>query len=38
VANGTWLPVAGDAALLPAAADEVEVTPDGRRAVRVRLA
>jgi hypothetical protein len=35
---GTWLPVAGDAALLPAAASEVEVTRPGRQAARVRLA
>ncbi|MFI7540674.1 hypothetical protein [Actinoplanes sp. NPDC049599] len=38
VPHGSWLPVAGDAALLPAAAAEVEVTPEGRRAIRVRLA
>ena len=38
VGQGTWLPVAGDAALLPAAASEVEVTRPGRQAVRVRLA
>jgi hypothetical protein len=38
VPQGTWLPVAGDAALLPAAATEVEVTSEGRRAIRVRLA
>jgi hypothetical protein len=35
---GNWLPVAGDAALLPAAAAEVEVTPTAGRAVRVPLA
>lgn len=38
VRNGTWLPVAGDAALLPAAAHEAEVTTgQGGRAVRVPL-
>jgi hypothetical protein len=38
VRGGSWLPVAGDAALLPAAAEEVEVTPTAGRAVRVPLA
>ncbi|GAA3937688.1 hypothetical protein [Actinoplanes auranticolor] len=38
VAGGTWLPLDVDAALLPAAADEVEVITAGGRAVRVRLA
>ncbi|MGW4947658.1 hypothetical protein ACWEOZ_39410 [Actinoplanes sp. NPDC004185] len=38
VAGGTWLPVTGDAALLPAAADEAEVTTARGQAVRVRLA
>jgi hypothetical protein len=33
--NGPWLPVGGDAALLPDAADEVEVTGAGGRTVRV---
>jgi hypothetical protein len=35
--GGTWQSVTGDAALLPAAATEVEVTPPGGRAVRFRL-
>jgi hypothetical protein len=38
VRRGSWLPVAGDAALVPAAADEVEVTPFGGRAIQVALA
>jgi hypothetical protein len=38
VRTGAWLPVAGDAALLPAAATEVEVVKAGGRAVVVRLA
>ncbi|MEU8228863.1 hypothetical protein AB0C12_04565 [Actinoplanes sp. NPDC048967] len=38
VAGRTWLPISGDAALLPAAADEVEVTTARGQAVRVRLA
>ncbi|WP_433718716.1 hypothetical protein ACQP2Y_30820 [Actinoplanes sp. CA-051413] len=38
VAGGTWLPISGDAALLPAAAGEVEVTTARGQAVRVRLA
>ena len=38
VRQGTWLPVAGEAALLPAAATEAEITPGRGRAVRVRLA
>ena len=38
VPRSTWLPVAGDAALLPAAATEAEITPVRGRAVRVPLA
>jgi len=37
VARGAWLPVAKDAALLPAAATEVEVTVRGGRPVRIPL-
>lgn len=37
VSRGTWLPVAGNAALLPAAAAEAEVTPPGGRAIRIPL-
>ncbi len=37
VRTDTWLPVKGDAALLPAAATAIQVTPDRGRAVVVRL-
>jgi hypothetical protein len=35
--RGTWLPVAGDAALLPDAAAEVELTPVAGKAIRIPL-
>jgi hypothetical protein len=37
VSRGDWLPVAGSAALVPAAAEQVEVTPTKGRAVVVTL-
>jgi hypothetical protein len=37
VPDGTWLPAGGDAALLPAAATEAEVTRPGRTPVTVAL-